>query len=86
MTVRCTARLREPGRTPFNVTLSDLSATGFRMVTFARLQVGAKIWINLPGLAPLEAIVRRCSERDYGCEFMHPLHKAVTEHLQSQLK
>ena len=82
--VSATARLREAGRTPFEVTLSDLSATGFRMETFARLQVGTKIWVNLPDLAPLEAFVRRCDGQIYGCEFLRPLHPAVTEHLQTR--
>ena len=71
---------------PTEVELTDLSATGCRMVTFARLQVGTKIWINLPGLAPLEAIIRRSHEQDYGCEFLQPLHPAVAEHLQQQLR
>lgn len=82
--VSATARLREAGRTPFEVILSDLSATGFRMETFARLQVGAKIWVNLPDLAPLEAFVRRCDGQIYGCEFVRPLHSAVAEHLQTR--
>jgi len=85
-TVHGQARLRGAGCTPFEVELTDLSATGCRMVTFARLQVGTKIWINLPGLAPLEAIIRRSHEQDYGCEFLQPLHPAVAEHLQQQLR
>lgn len=84
--VSATARLREAGRTPFEVTLSDLSAPGFRMETFARLQVGSKIWVNLPSLAPLEANVRRCDGKIYGCEFMRPLHPAVAEHLRERFQ
>lgn len=84
--VSATARLREAGRTPFEVTLSDLSATGFRMETFARLQVGSKIWVNLPSLAPLEAFVRRCDGKIYGCEFARPLHPAVAEHLHERFQ
>lgn len=80
------ARLREAGCTPFEVELTDLSSTGCRMITFARLQIGTKIWINLPGLAPLEAITRRSQGQVYGCEFLQPLHPAVAEHLQQQLR
>ena len=84
--VHAQARLREAGCTPFNVELTDLSSTGCRMVTFARLHVGTTIWVNLPGLAPLEAIIRRSEGQDYGCEFLQPLHPAVAKHLQDQLR
>lgn len=83
--INATARLRETGRTPFDVELKDLSITGCRMVTFARLHIGTKMWINLSGLAPQEAVVRRCEGTTYGCEFVNPLHPAVAEHLQNQL-
>lgn len=86
VTVRATARLREAGCTPFDVELADLSATGCGMLTFARMQVGTTIWINLPGLAPLETIIRRSSENYYGCEFVHALHPAVSDHLQKILR
>lgn len=82
--VSATARLREAGRTPFDVRLSDVSATGFRIETFARLHVGTKIWVSLPDLAPLEAFVRRCDGKIYGCEFLRPLHPAVAEHLHAR--
>jgi hypothetical protein len=51
--VRANARFREAGFNPFDVELFDLSSTGFRMVTYARPQVGKQIWDNLPGLQPL---------------------------------
>jgi hypothetical protein len=80
------ARYREPGLNPFDVELFDLSSTGFRMVTFSRPQIGKHIWINLPGLEPLEAIVRRADGNDYGCEFVYPLHPSVAKHLQAKLR
>ena len=80
------ARFREPGFNPFDVELFDLSSTGFRMVTFARPQIGKHIWVNLPGLQPLEAVVRRADGNNYGCEFVHPLHPSVAKHLQVKLR
>ncbi|MEY4270286.1 MAG: hypothetical protein RLZZ58_1502 [Pseudomonadota bacterium] len=80
------ARFREPGCNPFEVQLFDLSATGFRMVTYGRPQMGVHIWVTLPGLQALEAIVRRASGNEYGCEFASPLHPSVAEHLQRQLR
>ncbi len=84
--VRARARYREPGLNPFDVELYDLSSTGFRMITCFRPQMGKRIWVNLPGLQPLEAIVRRSDGNNYGCEFLHPLHPAVAAHLQAKLR
>ena len=84
--VRARARFREPGFNPFDVELYDLSSTGFRMVTFSRPQIGKAIWVSLPGLQPLEAIIRRADGNNYGCEFVHPLHPSVAKHLQIKLR
>lgn len=84
--VQARARYREPGLNPFDVELFDLSSTGFRMVTFFRPQIGKHIWVSLPGLQPLEAIVRRADGNNYGCEFVHPLHPSVAAHLQAKLR
>ncbi|HWV59711.1 MAG TPA: PilZ domain-containing protein [Sphingopyxis sp.] len=84
--VTARARFREPGLNPFNVELFDLSSTGFRMVTSFRPEIGKHIWVNLPGLQPLEAVVRRADGNNYGCEFVHPLHVSVAQHLQAKLR
>jgi hypothetical protein len=84
--VKARARFREPGLNPFDVDLFDLSSTGFRMVTAFRPQIGKHIWVNLPGLQPLEAVVRRADGNNYGCEFIAPLHPAVADHLQARLR
>ncbi|MDO9367987.1 MAG: PilZ domain-containing protein [Sphingopyxis sp.] len=84
--VQARARYREAGLNPFDVELFDLSSSGFRMVTFFRPQIGKNIWVNLPGLEPLEAIVRRADGNNYGCEFVHPLHPSVAKHLQVKLR
>ena len=85
-TVRARARYREAGFNPFDVELFDLSSTGFRMVTFARPQIGKTIWVSLPGLQPLEAVVRRGDGNNYGCEFVRPLYPSVAKHLQVKLR
>jgi hypothetical protein len=84
--VKARARFREPGLNPFDVELFDLSSTGFRMVTSFRPQIGKNIWVNLPGLQPLEAVVRRADGNNYGCEFVNPLHVSVAAHLQAKLR
>lgn len=80
--VTARARFREAGFNPFDVELFDLSFTGFRMVTYARPQIGKHIWVTLPGLQSLEAIIRRADGNEYGCEFLYPLHPSVAQHLQ----
>lgn len=84
--VRARARFREPGFNPFDVELFDLSSTGFRMVTYSRPKIGTHIWVNLPSLQPLEAVIRRADGNEFGCEFLHPLHPSVATHLQVKLR
>jgi hypothetical protein len=79
------ARFREAGSNPFDAELFDLSANGFRMFTFSRQAIGKHIWVNLPGLQPMEAVVRRQDGNNYGCEFTNPLHPSVADHLRAKL-
>lgn len=80
------ARFREVGANPYEVEIEDLSATGFRMTSYTRPRVGTRIWVSLPGLNQLEAVVRRTEGNSHGCEFINPLHPSVAEHLQKQLR
>lgn len=84
--VSARARFREMGCNPFEVELHDLSFTGFRMVTYGRPQIGAHIWVTLPGLQALEAVIRRANGNEFGCEFVAPLHPSVAAHMQKQLR
>lgn len=83
--VNARARFRQVGANPYEVELRDISATGFRMVTYTRPAIGTRIWVTLPGLQSMEAIVRRATGNEYGCEFVQPLHPSVAEYLQKQL-
>ncbi len=84
--INARARFREVGANPYEVEIEDLSATGFRMASYARPRVGTRIWVTLPGLQPLEAVVRRSEGNYHGCEFINPLHPSVAEHLQTRLR
>lgn len=79
--VKCSASFRETGGSAFEVELADISPLGFCMVTFARPAQGTHIWVKLPGLRSLEAVVRHCEGNAHGCEFIQPLHPAVADHL-----
>jgi hypothetical protein len=76
--------LREPGVPKFNVMVRDVSVTGFACDTSHVMQVGAQVWIQMAGLAPLEAEVKWRDEFYYGFAFVRPLYPAVLEHIAKQ--
>ncbi|NJS15610.1 MAG: PilZ domain-containing protein [Sphingopyxis sp.] len=84
--IKARARFREAGANPYEVEIDDLSATGFRMISYTRPRTGTHIWVTLPGLQSLEAIVRRSEGNNHGCEFTLPLHPSVAAHMQSLLR
>jgi PilZ domain len=86
MRIAARARFREAGANPYEVEIDDLSATGFRMSSYTRPRAGTRIWVTLPGLQSLEAVVRRSEGNNHGCEFILPLHPSVAAHLQSLLQ
>ncbi len=78
------AALREPGATRFSVDVRDLSVSGFRCETSFTLEIGARVWLTIPGLAPLEAQTMWHDKYVYGFAFTAPLHPAVLDHLAKQ--
>ena len=81
LALRMTASLRETGLTKFDVTVIDMSTTGYRIETVYRLDIGARVWLTIPGLCGLESEVSWTDYRGYGCHFICPLHIAVFEHV-----
>lgn len=79
--VRITATLRRQGESRFQAELSDLSETGFRVQSHYTMPVGAQVWLTLPGLAAIPAIVSWSSGDSLGCMFEAPLHPAVLERI-----
>lgn len=79
--VRVYADLRKRGRTPFRVTVIDLSELGCRCDTTSKTMVGDRIWLNIVGLAPVEAEIRWSDHRGFGAEWMHPFHPSVIDHI-----
>lgn len=80
--VRLSAGLREPGTSQkFDVTIIDLSMTGFRCETSFNLRVGQLVFVTIPSLGALEATVMRRTGFVYGCQFERPLHNAVFDHI-----
>ena len=77
------AQLRTPGSDRLAVDVRDLSETGFQIETVYRLKVGAIVWLGIPSLAGLEAVVSWNRDRLYGCRFSRPLYPAVFDHIVS---
>jgi PilZ domain len=75
------AGLREPGSSKFQISVVDLSVTGFRCETSFSLREGSTVWLTIPGLAGIEAIVAWKDQFHYGCSFKAPLHIAVFDHI-----
>ncbi len=83
--VRFPAGLREPGSSQrFDVEIIDLSVTGFRCETSFTLKPEQRVYVTIPSLGALEAVVVRRNQFDYGCAFDRPLHMAVFDHIVSQ--
>ncbi len=79
--VRLRAQLRGRGAPKFDVQVLDLSTTGFRADVVFTLHIGDVVWMTLPGLAGLEAIVAWRGAHQYGFAFRTPLHPAVFDHI-----
>lgn len=76
--------LREPGVPKFNIMLRDVSVTGFACDTGRVMNVGARVWVTIGKLAPLEAEVRWRDGFYYGFAFVRPLYPAVLDHIARQ--
>jgi PilZ domain len=79
------ASLREAGSSRFKIAVCDLSVTGFRCETSFNLKVGKTVWLTIPGLGPLEAVVKWKDRLQFGCSFAAPLHPAVLDHIARQV-
>lgn len=72
-----TVDFRRAGRTPFKVNLADLSRTGCHAETVSKVPTGDQIWITLPGLAPLQGVVRWSSPQGFGVQWAAPIHESI---------
>jgi hypothetical protein len=79
--VRLTATLRESGATRYPIDLLDLSVTGFRFETSALVHNGTRVWLTIPGMEGLEAVIAWHGGANYGATFDRALHPAVLDHI-----
>lgn len=77
--VNLAARLREPGARIVDADVKDLSTDGYMAVTELVLEVGANVWLKLPGLEPQNSRVVWTEDGKTGFQFATPLHPATLE-------
>lgn len=77
--VNLAARLREPGARIVDADVLNLSTDGFMAVAEVALEVGANVWLKLPGLEPQNSRVVWTEEGKTGFQFATPLHPATLE-------
>ncbi len=73
------AQLRPSGVTGFNVVVTSLSRSGFACDAVTGIPAGARCWLTLPGLAPLQAEVVRNNGCEVGCAFSNMLSQIVLD-------
>lgn len=75
------AVIREPGLGSVDITILDLSITGFRMLCLTRLTGEKPVFLKLPSFAALESKICWHEGDCFGCEFLQSLHPAVYNHI-----
>ncbi|MCW3796261.1 PilZ domain-containing protein [Sphingomonas sp. BN140010] len=71
--VEVDARVRELGSEGCEAKVLNISATGFMAETAAEFEVGARVWLILPGRERANAVVRWCEGDRIGAEFAEPI-------------
>jgi PilZ domain len=79
VTLSIPATLRPSGVTGFGVRVINLSMSGFACEAITGMPKGARCWLALPGLAPLQAEVVRNDGQTVGCAFSILLNRAVLD-------
>jgi hypothetical protein len=77
--VNLAARLREPGASIVDVEVMNLSTDGFMAITELALEIGASVWLKLPGFEPQNSRVMWSEEGKSGFQFATPMHPATLE-------
>ena len=73
------AQLRPSGVTGFGVRVTNLSLSGFACEATSGMPPGARCWLALPGLAPLQAEVILNNGQVIGCAFSNLLNRSVLD-------
>lgn len=63
------------------VTVLDMSTTGFRVRLASPVPVGSVVWLKIPGLEGLQSRIVWLDGLIAGCQLAGPLHPAVFQHI-----
>ncbi|MFC7535998.1 PilZ domain-containing protein [Sphingomonas sp. GCM10030256] len=74
--VELDGRLRELGTTGTEARILNLSETGFMAETDEDFEVGARVWLMLPGRDRANAVIRWTAAGKIGAEFAEPIDPA----------
>lgn len=77
--VNLAARLRDPGARIVEAEVVNLSTDGFMAEADVVLEIGANVWLKLPGLEPQNSRVIWAEGGRTGFQFATPLHPATLE-------
>jgi hypothetical protein len=72
--VNLAAALREEGASTLPVVVLDVSTGGFKIDAGTQLEIGAEVWLKLPGFELKRSRVVWAEGNDAGCEFEMALH------------
>ena len=79
--MRLAAKLRASGSPGFEVTVYDLSISGFCCDAVTGMRPDALCWVTLPGLSSLQAKVIWNDGSRVGCAFDHLMNVAVLDRI-----
>lgn len=77
--VNIAAGLREPGASLNEIEVVNLSVGGFAAHLGIPVEMGATVWLKLPGIEPVSCRVAWVEEGKAGFEFTTPLHQATLD-------
>jgi len=75
------ALVREAGSFRVDIDVIDLSATGFRFESVYDFAIGARVFLSVPTLAPMEAVIAWRNGSAFGAQLLRPMHISVFEML-----
>jgi len=80
-TVLIGVRVRRKGESWFKSRITDMSLTGFRLLSFVKLHIGMEVWVMFPGFEGRKSFVTWVSDHEAGCEFETAMHPAIFDHI-----
>lgn len=78
------AQLRLTDLSKVTIRVIDISTHGFKVMSRTRLRVSDMVYLHIPTLGALHAIVRWTSPDISGFEFVQPLYGPVADHIARQ--